>query len=130
AAMLSLLEPAEADGVTAESLQSPEVLRADERRQLVSALNAARGNTTRAAASLGIHRNTMRYRLTKHGLNPHDTTPATGTERGANGDALASGSPPAPANTIRWEERLVAVLGATIAAPGGSSAFGLAGVMT
>ena len=62
AAMLSLLEPAESGGSAPESLQSPEVLRADERRQLVTALNAARGNITRAAARLGIHRNTMRYR--------------------------------------------------------------------
>ena len=80
AAMLSLLEPSETDGSTAKSLQSPEALRADERRQLVTALNAARGNITRAAARLGIHRNTMRYRLTKHGLSPHEATPQAGAE--------------------------------------------------
>ena len=131
AAMLSLLEPAESGGSAPESLQSPEVLRADERQQLVTALNAARGNITRAAARLGIHRNTMRYRLTKHGLISHDATPADGAEEGVSGDARASApTTPAPANIIRWEERLVAVLGATIAVPVGGSAFGLAGTMT
>jgi tetratricopeptide (TPR) repeat protein len=129
AAMLSLLEPA--GGSTPDSLQSPEALRADERQQLVTALNAARGNITRAAARLGIHRNTMRYRLTKHGLSTHDAAPAASAEPRENGDALSSAPPtPAPANTIRWEERLVAVLGATIAVSVGGSAFELAGVMT
>ena len=67
AAMLSLLEPGAADRATSESLQSPEALHADERRQLVKALNAARETLPGPPLSSGIHRNTMRYRLTKHG---------------------------------------------------------------
>ena len=39
-----------------------------EREQLLSALWAAEGNLSRAASILGIPRNTLRYRLEKHGL--------------------------------------------------------------
>jgi transcriptional regulator with AAA-type ATPase domain/TolB-like protein/Tfp pilus assembly protein PilF len=41
-----------------------------ERRQLKVALEAARGNLSRAAVQLGVPRNTLRYRLSKYGLIP------------------------------------------------------------
>ena len=110
ASMLSLFAPA--DGSASEaalvSLRSPEALRADERQQLVAAFNAAQGNITRAAARLGIHRNTMRYRLTKHELIPR------GTEESS---FVVSTLPPTPvpAKAIRWEERPVALLGVKVA---------------
>ena len=79
----------------------------------MTALNAARGNITRAAARLGIHRNTMRYRLTKHELIPREATPlpAPSGERALTRRRLLNTG---PANTIRWEERPVAVLGVTV----------------
>ncbi len=54
-----------------------------ERAQLVAALESAGGNLSRAAALLSIPRNTLRYRLERHGLRP-DTSPAaagTGSRR-------------------------------------------------
>src|SRR5215470_4095444 len=39
-----------------------------ERAHLVEALRQTGGNVTRAAARLGISRDTLRYRMTKHGL--------------------------------------------------------------
>jgi tetratricopeptide (TPR) repeat protein len=55
-----------------------------ERAQLVDALRAERWNLTRAASRLGLARNTMRYRMQKHGL--------IATRGGAQ--ARAAGSPP------------------------------------
>ena len=57
-------------GTTLVTPRSAEALRAEERQQLVEALDRSRGNITRAAAHLGIHRNTLRYRLAKHELTP------------------------------------------------------------
>jgi adenylate cyclase len=47
-----------------------------ERSQLIAALASSEGNLSRAAALLGIPRNTLRYRLEKHGLRL-DTLPPT-----------------------------------------------------
>jgi DNA-binding NtrC family response regulator len=58
-------------------LRSAEDIRAEDRRELIEALNATRGNISRAAARLGIPRNTMRYRLAKHGIASGDP-PANG----------------------------------------------------
>jgi DNA-binding NtrC family response regulator/TolB-like protein/Tfp pilus assembly protein PilF len=41
-----------------------------ERSQLIAALESSGGNLSRAAALLGVPRNTLRYRLEKHGLRP------------------------------------------------------------
>jgi transcriptional regulator with AAA-type ATPase domain/tetratricopeptide (TPR) repeat protein len=49
----------------------PEPVRDDtDRDQLVAALNETGWNITRAATRLGISRNTLRYRMEKHGLRP------------------------------------------------------------
>jgi adenylate cyclase len=47
-----------------------------ERSQLIAALESSGGNLSRAAELLGVPRNTLRYRLEKHGLRP-DTPPST-----------------------------------------------------
>jgi transcriptional regulator with AAA-type ATPase domain/tetratricopeptide (TPR) repeat protein len=103
--------------------------RAEERQRLVDALNAARGNITRAAARLGVHRNTLRYHLAKHDLIPRDVAPEVPTEPvdAVNGPPAATS---AGGKWIRWEHRLVAVLGATLAASVAANAIDLAPVMT
>ena len=129
AAMLVLPRPS-SDALgepTRPSPLSPEALRADERQQLAAALTAARGNISRAAARLGIPRNTLRYRLVKyelakHELSPHEAAPGDGADDQAT-------EAPASAKAIRWEERLVAVLGAAITASSEGGPFEPAAVM-
>src|SRR5262245_50738396 len=132
AAMLALPSPAR-DALrepTPASPLSPEALHADERRQLAAALNAARGNISRAAASLRIPRNTLRYRLAKHELYPHEATTGDGADDEATTGSVQSGVPiQGPPKTIRWEERLVAVLSAAIAASPEGGSFEPAAVM-
>ena len=70
-----------------------------ERDHLKRALASADGNVTHAARRLGVTRNTLRYRLRKHGL---------ATARGAMpAPAIAPPAGPAPA---RWERRPVVFL--------------------
>jgi DNA-binding NtrC family response regulator/tetratricopeptide (TPR) repeat protein len=130
AAMLSLGAPRSADARPAPiAPRSFAALRAEERHELVAALDAARGNITRAAARLGIHRNTLRYRLAKHRLGPRDGAAAERADRTTTLDTPVP-APPTAANTIRWEERLVAVLGVALAASGAAGSFEASAVMT
>jgi DNA-binding NtrC family response regulator/tetratricopeptide (TPR) repeat protein len=93
-----------------------------ERTHLQEALEATGWNVTRAAARLGISRNTIRYRIEKHGLRPGTPAPPRRPRQ----------SPPAPAPTplpaasaqaerpsaragIRWERRRLAILLAKLA---------------
>ena len=64
------------------------LMRDVERAHLVEALEASAGNITRAAARLGVPRNTLRYRLDKHGLVP-DADPARRRGRPASGPQRA-----------------------------------------
>ena len=73
---------------------------ASERDDLVAALAAVGGNVTRAAKTLGLTRNTLRYRLRKHGVRRASTEAAPVPAAGAN--VLTS-----PA---RWERRPVTAL--------------------
>jgi two-component system, NtrC family, response regulator AtoC len=57
---------APADRASAAELTLPEM----ERQALVHALRQSDGNVTRAARELGISRDTLRYRIEKHGLDP------------------------------------------------------------
>src|SRR5262249_8319872 len=86
------------------------------------ALEATGWNVTRAAARLGISRNTIRYRIEKHGLRPGGPAPP----RRSRERAPALRTPPAPLESspavgqpartgIRWERRRLAVLLATLA---------------
>jgi DNA-binding NtrC family response regulator len=73
---LGLVAPPPAAG-QAPVLQSSPALFRDllgefERAQILAALEAVRWNTSRAAAALGLPRNTLRYRMEKHGLRPAD----------------------------------------------------------
>ena len=91
-----------------------------ERGHLQEALEATGWNVTRAAARLGISRNTIRYRIEKHGLGPGaPVSPRRPRKAPSPPSAPASASAPAggaPAPiAIRWERRRLAVLQATLA---------------
>ena len=78
-----------------------------ERTQLLAALEAARGNVTRAARHLGLTRNTFRYRLRKHHI-------------GSDGPALLAvgDAPPArPPAASAWERRRVVFIRVALVAP-------------
>ena len=92
-----------------------------ERAHVQEALEASGGNITRAAARLGISRNTIRYRMEKHGLRPgapapprRPRQPPPAPPSPALPPVAARGPPPAPTG-IRWERRRLAILLATLA---------------
>jgi DNA-binding NtrC family response regulator/tetratricopeptide (TPR) repeat protein len=97
-----------------------------ERTRLLEALRATRWNLSRAAARLGVPRNTLRYRMEKLGLGPGaaPSEPAGGENRAAApAEASTSASGPAeprPAVRLRWESRRVALLDVRFAARPGS----------
>ena len=70
-----------------------------ERSQLVAALESAGGNLSRAAALLGIPRNTLRYRLERHRLRPDTSLSAGG--KGSRSTALPGARRPV---TFLWAE--------------------------
>ncbi|MGH7322768.1 MAG: sigma 54-interacting transcriptional regulator, partial [Candidatus Rokuibacteriota bacterium] len=95
-----------------------------ERDQLVEALRETAWNISRAAARLGIPRNTIRYRIEKHGLRPGASTPARRDP--APRPAAPAPSSPAPASSVpltgatasvRWEQRRLTWLLATLIVP-------------
>ena len=79
-----------------------EMVAAVERERLRAALATAGGNVTRAAQHLGMTRNTLRYRLRKHGF---DQSPADETASAPEA-AVAT----RPVGMARWERRRVAFL--------------------
>jgi transcriptional regulator with AAA-type ATPase domain/tetratricopeptide (TPR) repeat protein len=97
-------------------------LGAVERTQLLDALDETFWNVTRAARRLGISRDTLRYRITKHRLRPGGSRPGSSPE--AAPEVAAPTAPPrpamaadAPAATVRWEPRRVTLLRAVIDGP-------------
>jgi transcriptional regulator with AAA-type ATPase domain len=94
-----------------------EVVGGVERDQLVEALDATAWNISRAAARLGIPRNTLRYRMEKHGLH----APGAPVRRDRPAPAAAAATPaaaapaPPPAASVRRERRRLAILRATLA---------------
>src|SRR5262249_33975271 len=123
---------------TPESAALADALGSVERAHLVEALRQTGGNVTRAAARLGISRDTLRYRMTKHGLGRDDAerlapprSRAPGREpRGRGGDRVRAevGGARAIAPTIptveavaplavRWEGRRLAFLRSAVVLP-------------
>ena len=94
-----------------------------EREHLLDALRETDWNISRAAARLGITRNTLRYRIDKHALQPGKATPRRRraispppeprAERPPVTPAAAP-EPAAPLTAIRWERRRVTALRADI----------------
>ena len=94
----------------------------DERSHLLEALSATGWNISRTAARLGITRNTLRYRLEKHGLHREGEAlsrrrPSEPPPR-ARSAAVSVPVPPAPASAVRWERRRVTLLRAVAGSPG------------
>ncbi len=89
-----------------------------ERERLLEALHQTNWNISRAAARLAMPRNTLRYRIEKHGLRrsvvaappPSRAEPAAAAPRLTPGLAA---EPPAP--VVRWERRRLALLRAGVA---------------
>ena len=73
---------------------------AGEHDRLIEALTAAGGNVSRAAESLGLTRNTLRYRLRKLAGDAHVPLAAP----------ASSDTTPAPSSPARWERRRLAFL--------------------
>jgi transcriptional regulator with AAA-type ATPase domain/tetratricopeptide (TPR) repeat protein len=109
-----------------------------ERTHLVEALRQMRGNVTRAAARLGISRDTLRYRMAKHGLGRQESGRATpardrparpGRSEADAPPAAFDGAPPrepvraaAPAEAgaslaVRWESRRLTFLRTALTVP-------------
>src|SRR6185436_20771767 len=94
--------PLSVDDIPETPSRSPvdETVAAVERDQLLAALASEGGNVTRAAKRLGLTRNTLRYRLRKHGVAPVEA-----------GETAAEPLPvPTPSGAIRWERRRIACL--------------------
>ena len=94
----------------------------DERGHLLEALSVTGWNISRTAARLGITRNTLRYRLEKHGLHREGEAlsrrrPSEPPPR-ARSAAVSVPVLPAPASAVRWERRRVTLLRAVAGAPG------------
>jgi DNA-binding NtrC family response regulator/predicted ATPase len=116
AAVVEPPAPREAPGTLAETVDQAE------RAHLLEALEATGWNVTRTAARLGVSRNTLRYRIEKHGLRPGGPAPPRRQVR----PTPVAVEPPAPAPAepeespvpaaIRWERRRLTLLRA-LAAP-------------
>ena len=87
----------------------PEPARDDtDRDQLLAALNETGWNITRAATRLGISRNTLRYRIEKHGLRPEAVPPErrrVETSRSVTVD-VATASARGAADEVRTRRRV------------------------
>jgi DNA-binding NtrC family response regulator/predicted ATPase len=101
-----------------------------ERAHLLEALEATGWNVTRTAARLGVSRNTLRYRIEKHGLRPGGPAPprrqVRATAAPLEPPATVSGEPvdsPLPAS-IRWERRRLTLLRALAVADSAETLVG------
>ena len=117
--------------VTAEVLALPRGMPADvtvkhpgegvEAEQLHAALRQTEWNISRAAAWLGISRNTLRYRMEKHGLGPDGATalqrPAERLDIPAAPTQAATRPTAAEPAVVQWERRRLAVLRLVLTAP-------------
>jgi DNA-binding NtrC family response regulator/predicted ATPase len=110
-----------------------EAVDSTERAHLLDALETAGWNVTRAAARLGISRNTIRYRIEKHGLRPGGPAPPRRNQPRSAPPAPPA-PPPAPASpggsapaSVRWERRRLTLLRAVLEGAGTAVATAGAG---
>ena len=111
--------PARERGVTLSGLPP-----AGERERLLEALSESGGNLSRAAARLGIARNTLRYRLEVHGLRAAPPSRRGLAERRAAPPAapVASVFAPGARPVVHREKRRVVVVRAAVAGADGRAA--------
>jgi DNA-binding NtrC family response regulator/tetratricopeptide (TPR) repeat protein len=128
--------PPPAPSVASERRAAAKAHAEAERGRLLEALRATNWNLSRAAARLGLPRNTLRYRMDKLGLGSDaDAPPPTGPAPSERAPTPApAGPPPEPAVSdtppplhptgrgrvpaaIRWEARRVTLLAARLVAP-------------
>ncbi|MBI4611941.1 MAG: sigma 54-interacting transcriptional regulator [Candidatus Rokubacteria bacterium] len=105
-----------------EAIPLEDVVGSVERQHLLEALQQTSWNITRAAALLGISRNTLRYRIEKYGLGPGmSPSPPRLVETPAppapEVKPAAASVVPAPAG-IRWERRRLTLLHAVLVPQG------------
>jgi DNA-binding NtrC family response regulator len=105
-----------------DSISLKDAVGSVEREHLLEVLRQTNWNISRAAARLGVPRNTLRYRIQKHGLSPggSETRPR---QRAARPPAVSARVPPeVPAPTgVRWERRRLTLLRAVLVSPRGES---------
>jgi DNA-binding NtrC family response regulator/tetratricopeptide (TPR) repeat protein len=130
--------PSDSGPASSESPMLADALGSVERAHVVEALRETGGNVTRAAARLGISRDTLRYRMAKHGLGREDAgrpTPprsrATRPDPPARSEARVPLEPaasretgpaaltvePIPPLAARWERRRLAFLRSALVMP-------------
>jgi DNA-binding NtrC family response regulator/tetratricopeptide (TPR) repeat protein len=105
-------KPPEPSAEAAAPLLSDAVARV-EREHLVKALEHTGWNITRAAADLGISRDTLRYRITKQGLQPPTVSPTRRPrtrEEPAPAPSALIARDVAVTSPVRWDERRIARL--------------------
>ena len=99
---------------------------ASERETLLAALQATQWNLSRAAAQLGLSRNTLRYRIERHGLRL-GRGGAEGSREPATPVSTETPAPAAsPVAAVRWERRWVTALRVALALPPGLATFQVA----
>jgi transcriptional regulator with AAA-type ATPase domain/tetratricopeptide (TPR) repeat protein len=81
-----------------------------ERSRIEEALHAAGGNISRAAAHLGLPRNTLRYRMDRHGLTDGGAKRRRASDTGAARPAEGVAGDRAVADPVRWQRTRVTLL--------------------
>ena len=102
---------------------------AGERAALLAALEATQWNLSRAAAQVGIPRNTLRYRIERYGLRPAQGAAGGPPEPGTPVSAEHPASSATPGTALRWERRWVTALRVALVLPAGLATFQLAPIL-
>ncbi|MBI3826435.1 MAG: sigma 54-interacting transcriptional regulator [Candidatus Rokubacteria bacterium] len=89
---------------------------AGERERLLDALGQTSWNVSRAAALLNISRNTIRYRMEKHGLRSAVAEPQPTYAAAPAAPSVTEEARPASAGPVRWERRRITLLRVRLAA--------------
>ncbi len=104
-----------------------------DRETLHAALEASRWNLSRAAARLGVPRNTLRYRIERLGLRPGRVAASRTANAEVTAAAPAADAPPStpasPAQHLRWERRWITGLLIGVGPPPSTGGFRIASLL-